>query len=178
MVYALNVFNLVSSRENLYREYSVKAGKIIYSKGGKVLSSAWNPIRKMKGDIERRYMILVEFPSKEVFQEFLNEAERSKQPPSDACSELFKVISQRKSRPDEASYTNKLFKKGDNGILKKIGEESSEFVMACKDKNKSSIANEAADLIYHLQVAMAYNDVQWIEVLKVLKDRRSAPRRE
>ena len=75
MVYALNVFNLVSGKENLYREYSVKAGKIIYSKGGKVLSSAWNPIRKMKGDIERRYMILVEFPSKEVFQEFLNEAE-------------------------------------------------------------------------------------------------------
>ena len=51
MVYALNVFNLVSSKENLYREYSVKAGKIIYSKGGKVISSACNPIRKLKGDI-------------------------------------------------------------------------------------------------------------------------------
>ena len=75
MVYALNVFNLVSSKENLYREYSVKAGKIIYSKGGKVISSACNPIRKLKGDIDRRYMIVVEFPSKEVFQEFLEEAE-------------------------------------------------------------------------------------------------------
>ena len=75
MVYALNVFNLVSSRENLYREYSVKAGKIIYSKGGKVISSACNPIRKLKGDIDRKYMIVVEFPSKEVFQEFLEEAE-------------------------------------------------------------------------------------------------------
>ena len=75
MVYALNVFNLVSSRENLYREYSVKAGKIIYSKGGKVISSACNPIRKLKGDIDRRYMIVVEFPSKEIFQEFLEEAE-------------------------------------------------------------------------------------------------------
>ena len=74
MVYALNVFNLVSSKENLYREYSVKAGKIIYSKGGKVVSSAWSPIRKLKGDIERRYMIVVEFPSKEVFQEFLDKA--------------------------------------------------------------------------------------------------------
>ena len=75
MVYALNVFNLVSSKENLYREYSVKAGKIIYSKGGKVISSACNPIRKLKGDIDRRYMIVVEFPSKEIFQEFLEEAE-------------------------------------------------------------------------------------------------------
>ena len=75
MVYALNVFNLVSSKENLYREYSVKAGQIIYSKGGKVISSACNPIRKLKGDIDRRYMIVVEFPSKKVFQEFLEEAE-------------------------------------------------------------------------------------------------------
>ena len=75
MVYALNVFNLVSSKENLYKEYSVKAGKIIYSKGGKVISSACNPIMKLKGDIDRSYMIVVEFPSKKVFKEFLEEAE-------------------------------------------------------------------------------------------------------
>ena len=75
MIYALNVFNLVSSKENFYREYSVKAGKIIYAKGGKVISSACNPVRKLKGDTERRYMILVEFPSIEIFQDFLDEAE-------------------------------------------------------------------------------------------------------
>ena len=56
MVYALNVFNLVTNKENLYKEYSVKAGKIIYAKGGKVISSAWNPIKSLKGDIDRRYM--------------------------------------------------------------------------------------------------------------------------
>ncbi len=76
MVYALNVFNLVTAKENLYKEYSVKAGKIIYSKGGKVISSAWNPIRELKGDIERRYMIVVEFPSRKIFQDFLDEAEK------------------------------------------------------------------------------------------------------
>ena len=75
MVYALNIFNLFSSKENLYKEYSIKAGKIIYGKGGKVISSGWKPIRKLHGDIERRYMIVVEFPSKEVFQDFLDEAE-------------------------------------------------------------------------------------------------------
>ena len=75
MIYALNIFNLVSSKENYYREYSVKAGKIIYSKGGRVISSACNPIRKLKGETERRYMIVVEFPSVEVFQDFLDEAE-------------------------------------------------------------------------------------------------------
>ena len=49
--------------------------------------------------------------------------------------------------------------------------------MACKDKDVSSIANEAADLIYHLQVALASHDVSWREVLEVLAERRGAPRR-
>lgn len=78
MVYALNVFNFLKGKENDYREYSIKAGKIIYSKGGKVISSGWNPIRNMHGDRERRYMIVVEFPSEKIFQDFLDEAENQK----------------------------------------------------------------------------------------------------
>ncbi len=78
MVYALNVFNLLASKEDAYKQYSVKAGKIIYAKGGKVISSGWNPIRKLHGDIERKYMIVVKFPSEKVFQEFLDEAESLK----------------------------------------------------------------------------------------------------
>ena len=70
MVYALNVFNFLKGKENDYRDYSIKAGKIIYSKGGKVISSGWNPIRSMHGDRERRYMIVVEFPSEKIFQDF------------------------------------------------------------------------------------------------------------
>ena len=70
MVYALNVFNFLKGKENDYRDYSIKAGKIIYSKGGKVISSGWNPIRNMHGDRERRYMIVVEFPSEKIFQDF------------------------------------------------------------------------------------------------------------
>ena len=98
-------------------------------------------------------------------------------PPSDACSELFKVIENRKSNPEEGSYTNSLLKEGDNKILKKIGEETAEFIMACKDKDPISIANEAADLIFHLQVALAHQNVSWTEVLKVLVKRREGPRR-
>ena len=74
MVYALNVFNLIPSKENDYRDYSVKAGKIIYSKGGRVVSAGWHPIRNIHGDKERKYMIIVEFPSEKIFQEFLDEA--------------------------------------------------------------------------------------------------------
>ena len=78
MVYALNVFNFLKGKENDYRDYSIKAGKIIYSKGGKVISSGWNPIRNMHGDRERRYMIVVKFPSEKIFQDFLDEAENQK----------------------------------------------------------------------------------------------------
>ena len=98
-------------------------------------------------------------------------------PPSDACSELFKIIENRKIQPEEGSYTNSLFKEGNNKILKKIGEETAEFIMACTDKNPISVANEAADLVFHLQVALAQQNVSWTEVLEVLSKRRGGPRR-
>ena len=98
--------------------------------------------------------------------------------PSDACSELFKVIENRKQNPEKGSYTNNLLSDGNNKILKKIGEETAEFIMACKDKEANSIANEAADLLFHLQVALANQNVAWYEVLKVLVKRRGGPRRE
>jgi phosphoribosyl-ATP pyrophosphohydrolase/phosphoribosyl-AMP cyclohydrolase len=98
-------------------------------------------------------------------------------PPADACTELMRVIEDRRNCPDEGSYTNRLLEGGDNRILKKIGEESAEFVMACKDNNANEIAGEAADLIFHLQVALAHHNVSWRDVQAVLANRRGAPRR-
>ena len=98
-------------------------------------------------------------------------------PPADACTELFRVILDRKTQPEEGSYTNKLLQGGDNAILKKIGEEGAEFVMACKDDNAKGIAGEAADLIFHMQVALAHHGVAWRDVQAVLAARRGAPRR-
>jgi len=76
MVYALNLFNLVAGKEDRYREYSVKAGKIIYALGGRVIAAGRAPVRHMRGEVERRQMIVVEFPSEAVFQRFLDEAQR------------------------------------------------------------------------------------------------------
>ena len=103
--------------------------------------------------------------------------EKALPPPADACTELFRTIEDRQHHPKAGSYTNKLLKGGDNSILKKIGEESAEFVMACKDDNAMDIAGEAADIIFHLQVAMAHHGVHWRDVQKVLSARRGAPRR-
>ena len=98
-------------------------------------------------------------------------------PPADACTELFRVIEGRRDRPEEGSYTNKLLAGGDNRILKKIGEESAEFVMACKDNNAEEISGEAADILFHMQVALAHHGVSWRQVQEVLAARRGAPRR-
>jgi len=98
-------------------------------------------------------------------------------PPADACSELFRVIEDRQRSPEDGSYVNRLLDGGDNRILKKIGEESAEFVMACKDDDGEAIAGEAADLVFHVQVALARHGVSWRQVLQVLADRRGAPRR-
>ena len=98
--------------------------------------------------------------------------EKKEFPLSNECSELFYKLHQRAMTPKEESYTNYLLTKGSNTILKKIGEESAEFIMACMKNDNSEIANEAADIIYHLQVALLHKDVTWREVLEVLANRR------
>jgi phosphoribosyl-ATP pyrophosphohydrolase/phosphoribosyl-AMP cyclohydrolase len=82
------------------------------------------------------------------------------------------VICDRRDNPTETSYTCKLFAGGDNKILKKIGEEAAEVVMACKDDDKDAIASEVADLFYHTLVALAHHDVRVKEVYRKLQERR------
>ncbi len=75
MIYALNLFNLIPGKENDYRDYSVKAGRIIFGLGGRVAGAGTGPLREMHGDTTRRQLIVVEFPSVEVFKQFIDEAE-------------------------------------------------------------------------------------------------------
>lgn len=93
-------------------------------------------------------------------------------PPADTLSELFKVICDRRDQPQPDSYTCKLLAGGDNKILKKIGEEAAEVVMACKDNQPQEIAGEAADLMYHLLVALAHHQVDLRLVYRKLYERR------
>ena len=91
---------------------------------------------------------------------------------NDPLSELFTVIVDRREHPQESSYTCKLFAGGDNKILKKIGEESAEVVMACKDDDPDAIAGEVADLFYHTLVALAHHRVDLQLVYDKLAQRR------
>ena len=93
-------------------------------------------------------------------------------PPADTLTEVFKVIKDRQTNPSEKSYTCQLFAAGDNKILKKIGEESVEVVMACKDDNRQEIAYEAADLFSHTLIALAHHGVDLRDVYRQLDNRR------
>lgn len=93
-------------------------------------------------------------------------------PPADMLSQVFEVICDRRDNPADTSYTCKLFEGGDNKILKKIGEESAEVVMACKDDNPEAIAGEVADLFYHAMVALAHHKVDLRSVYRKLQERR------
>ncbi|MBW4683277.1 MAG: bifunctional phosphoribosyl-AMP cyclohydrolase/phosphoribosyl-ATP diphosphatase HisIE [Microcoleus vaginatus WJT46-NPBG5] len=93
-------------------------------------------------------------------------------PPADMLSQVFEVICNRRDHPVEGSYTATLFAGGDNKILKKIGEESAEVVMACKDDDPDAIAGEVADLFYHTLVALANHQVDLRAVYQKLQERR------
>ncbi|MDJ0798281.1 MAG: bifunctional phosphoribosyl-AMP cyclohydrolase/phosphoribosyl-ATP diphosphatase HisIE [Calothrix sp. MO_167.B12] len=93
-------------------------------------------------------------------------------PPGNTLSQLFQIICDRRDNPNESSYTCKLLAGGDNKILKKIGEESAEVVMAFKDDEPEEIAGEVADLLYHTLVALAHHNVDVKAVYQKLQQRR------
>jgi phosphoribosyl-ATP pyrophosphohydrolase/phosphoribosyl-AMP cyclohydrolase len=93
-------------------------------------------------------------------------------PLADTLSQVFEVICDRRAHPTATSYTSKLFEGGDNKILKKIGEETAEVVMAFKDDEPEAIAGEVADLFYHTLVALAHHKVDLKAVYRKLQERR------
>lgn len=84
---------------------------------------------------------------------------------------LATVIESRKTADPQTSYVAKLFHKGPDGFLKKVGEEATETVMAAKDADKSKIIYECADLWFHTLVMLAYYDLGPEDVLQELARR-------
>ena len=75
--------------------------------------------------------------------------------------ELFATIEQRKRELPEDSYTTSLFthEKGENAVLEKLGEETTEIILAAKDGERDELAHESADFVYHLLVLLAMHDM-------------------
>jgi phosphoribosyl-ATP pyrophosphohydrolase len=88
--------------------------------------------------------------------------------------ELFAVIEDRKRTLPEDSYTASLFthEKGENAVLEKLGEETTELVLAAKDDDHDELAHESADIVYHLLVLLAMKDVPLDALREELASRR------
>jgi phosphoribosyl-ATP pyrophosphohydrolase/phosphoribosyl-AMP cyclohydrolase len=84
---------------------------------------------------------------------------------------VYDVILDRKEHPKEGSYTNYLFEKGIDKILKKVGEECTEIVIAAKNPEKEEIKYEISDFLYHVMVLMAEKDVSWEDITRELAHR-------
>lgn len=86
---------------------------------------------------------------------------------------LYKEALDRKKNPKEGSYTNYLFDKGLDKILKKVDEEATEVVIGAKNADKEEIANETADVLYHLAVMLVEIGVSPEDVLKARQGKQS-----
>ena len=85
--------------------------------------------------------------------------------------QVFDVIKDRKEHPKEGSYTNYLFDKGLDNILKKLGEEATEIVIAAKNPNANEVKYEISDFLYHMMVLMAEKNITWEEITAELAQR-------
>jgi len=92
---------------------------------------------------------------------------------SQAFSDLEKVIALRRAQPQEGSYTCYLMEKGLDKMLKKVGEECAETIIAAKNDAPDEIIYETSDLIYHLLVMLCDRGVEPKEIFRALHERRS-----
>jgi phosphoribosyl-ATP pyrophosphohydrolase len=91
---------------------------------------------------------------------------------SDEINELFQTLQDRKINPQTGSYTNELLVTGEDEIVKKIGEEAIELILAAKGQGDQRLVEETADLLYHVLVLLVSRDLAWDEILSELAARR------
>lgn len=85
--------------------------------------------------------------------------------------DLYAVVEDRRKNPMEGSYTDYLFEKGLDKILKKVGEECSETIIAAKNMNNDELKNEISDLVYHVIVLCVQQNLPLEDIEEVLRQR-------
>lgn len=91
--------------------------------------------------------------------------------PLQVFESVYQTIVDRREHPKEGSYTNYLFEKGIDKILKKVGEEATEIIIAAKNPNPEEIKYEMADFLYHAMVLMVERGINWEDIVRELADR-------
>ncbi|MCL2051749.1 MAG: bifunctional phosphoribosyl-AMP cyclohydrolase/phosphoribosyl-ATP diphosphatase HisIE [Lachnospiraceae bacterium] len=105
------------------------------------------------------------------FNTIIEQKSTDKKSPAKVLEAVLSIINDRKANPKEGSYTNYLLDKGLDKILKKMGEEATEIVIAAKNPNANEIKYEIADYLYHLMVLMAEKEIGWAEIMEELAKR-------
>lgn len=91
---------------------------------------------------------------------------------SNELNELFQILQDRKIHPQIGSYTNELLVTGEDEIVKKIGEEAIELILAAKGQGDQRLIEETADLLYHVLVLLVSRDLTWDDILSELAARQ------
>ena len=92
----------------------------------------------------------------------------------EVLSELFAVVESRKAELPDDSYTASLFthEKGEDAVLEKLGEETTELLLAAKNDDDEALAHEAADIVYHLLVLLSMQGMELADLRRELRERR------
>ncbi len=105
------------------------------------------------------------------FTPILEKETKEEHNPVKVFESVYDVIKDRKLHPKDGSYTNYLFDKGIDKILKKLGEEATEIVIAAKNTNPNEVKYEISDFLYHMMVLMVEKNVTWEEIMDDLSKR-------
>lgn len=105
------------------------------------------------------------------FKPIIEEPDSDKKANLEVFEQVLGVIKDRKENPKEGSYTNYLFEKGVDKILKKLGEEATEIVISSKNPNPEEIKYEISDFLYHMMVLMVEKDINWDDITTELANR-------
>lgn len=180
MLAYMNEESLEISKKTGRATFWSRSRKEIWEKGK--TSGNYMYIKEIRTDCDSDSLLLLVSPAgpachtgkRTCFYKDLEEKELDldKKSSADILERLMAVTQDRKRNPQEGSYTNYLFDKGEDKILKKVGEEAAEVVIAGKNRAKDEITYETADLLYHLTVMLADNDMTWEDIFDELESRR------
>ena len=185
--YRTNQVLMVAYMNQESYEYTLKTGKMTYySRSRKELwlkgetSGHFQYVKSLTADCDMDTILAKVFQVGAAchtgnyscfFNEIVKKEYEEPDNPLKVFEDVYQVILDRKEHPKEGSYTNYLFDKGLDKILKKVGEEATEIVIAAKNPNSNEVKYEISDFLYHMMVLMAQKDITWEEITTELANR-------
>ncbi|TCO79370.1 bifunctional phosphoribosyl-AMP cyclohydrolase/phosphoribosyl-ATP diphosphatase HisIE [Marinisporobacter balticus] len=177
MLAYMNEVSLEKTLETKKTWFYSRSRKKLWNKGE--TSGNYQIVKKISYDCDQDTLLIEVIPlgnachtgSETCFFNKVFEEENKENSKNEIIKKLYNRIQKRKENPLEGSYTNYLFEKGIDKILKKVGEEASEVIIGAKNDNKDEMIYEVSDLIYHLLVLLIEKKITMDEIKEELWNR-------